>query len=104
VTFHINEVWQATDDPGYYVTDPADPDAPVLLSEYGGMRPGSEVRDAGPVAPLPYRLTVTAIYEFRDNGHGGWVAVICKGDNGGTYELSASSLVPLPGDNSSKED
>ena len=74
----------------FYVTNPADPDAPVVLDEYHGIRPGDQVTDEGPVAPLlTGPLTVAAIYEFRDNGRGGWVTAIL---NDGEYEVSADHL------------
>ena len=74
---------------GYYRTDPDDLAAPVELTEYQGIRPGDQVADAGPVAPLPGPLTVTAIYEFRDRGSGGWVTAIL---NAGKYEVNADQL------------
>jgi hypothetical protein len=76
-------------DPGFYVLDPADPEAPVLLDEWHGIRTGDTVRDAGPVAPLDGEFTVTAIYAFTGTGHGGWVSVIL---DGGALEISAEHL------------
>jgi hypothetical protein len=76
----------------YYTTDSADPDAPVLLEEYNGIKPEDEVTDHGPVAPLQGRLTVKAIYQFTYDGQGGWVTAILKGDDGSTYEVNADHL------------
>jgi hypothetical protein len=78
---------------GYYVTDPADPDAPVALEEYNGIKPGDRVRYENPEAPwlppLLGSLTVSAIYQFIDNGHGGWLTAIL---NDGEYEVDATNL------------
>ncbi len=75
---------------GYYETNPADPDAPVLLSEYKGIKPGDSVAYGNPgTPPIPGPLTVAAIYQFTDNGHGGWVAAVL---NDGVYEVNADHL------------
>ena len=81
----------------FYVSDPKDPDAPVLLSEYHGIRPGDRVT-ATSITPAAGPLVVDEIYEFRDNGHGGWVTAIL---NDGQWETSADNLrriSPAPGD------
>lgn len=79
----------------FYVTDPDDPSAPVLLAEYHGIKPGDEVTYHNPAAslpPLPGPLTVDEIYEFRDLGAGGWVVALL---NGGQYEVNAGHLSPV---------
>jgi hypothetical protein len=74
----------------YYVANPDDPDAPVLLHEYGGIRPGDRVTYENPAAPpLPGPLVVDEIWEFVDHGAGGWVAAIL---NKGEYEVNADHL------------
>ncbi len=73
----------------HYQTDPTDPDAPLLLDEYKGIKPGDKVTHHAPVAPLTGPLTVDAIYQFTDNGQGGWVTAVL---NDGEYEVNADHL------------
>jgi hypothetical protein len=83
-------------DPGFYVTDPSNPSAPVFLDEWHGIRVGDQVRDAGPVAPLEGEFTVSAIYWFKAVGgaSGSWVTVIL---DGGALEISAENLRRVDG-------
>jgi hypothetical protein len=76
----------------YYMTDTSDPDAPVLLEEYRGYRPGDRVVDESPHRPLPGPLTVDEIYCFRDCGTFGDVVTVIL--NGGQWEVSGDSLRP----------
>lgn len=76
----------------FYVTDPADPEAPRVLQEYTGpchgtIRPGDEVVYDNPSFPLPLPgpLTVT---ELIDLGGGPVQAIL----NNGTYEVTARNL------------
>ena len=74
--------------------DPADPDAPVLLGELDGIRPGDLVTDegTGPLPPLPGKLEVLALYRFTDNGGGGWEVAVLRGADGCTYEAGPGHL------------
>lgn len=82
---------------GYYVTDPADPDAPVLLEEYRGYRPGDRVAcDIAGILPLPGPLTVDEIYCFTDCGEYGDVVTVIL--SGGQWEVNGDSLRRLEGD------
>jgi hypothetical protein len=90
--------------PGYYETDPRDPDAPVELTEYEGRHglvtvgatveyDNPEMPGLGSPAPEGEPLTVSALYDFGDipaslDG-GRWVTAIL---NGGAYECLADNL------------
>jgi len=77
---------------GYYVTNSADPDAPVELNEYNGLKPGDRVRYENPAGkPLRGPLVLSALYQFGDKYQGAWVAAIL---NDGKYEVDAANLRP----------
>lgn len=71
----------------FYNTDPNDPDAPVLLDEWEGLRPGVAVRYEGTHA-LEGPFVVTEILHWDDLS----TTVIL---NDGEYECEARNLVPL---------
>ena len=84
----------------YYILDPDDPEAPVKLDEYSGLRPGMQViyiNNANPKLTLPGPLVLTALYRFPglemrhyENGDSHVQAVL----NDGEYEVNADNLVP----------
>lgn len=77
----------------FYRTDPNDPDAPVVLDEYRGLRPGSPVEYVNPasaIEPLPQPLVITQLVLFPSPDY---VSAIL---NDGEYEVNADNLVALP--------
>jgi hypothetical protein len=75
----------------FYITDAADPEAPVELTEYNGLRPGVEVVYDNPaLPPLPRPLVVTELIRFHpDTDDPGGVSAIL---NEGEYEVNADNL------------
>ena len=81
----------------YYEHPPDDPDAPVHLAEWEGLRPGSAVSYVGPM-PMPGPLVVTALHRFPE------VTMACTRDAGyvlailneGEYEVDAANLRAEP--------
>jgi hypothetical protein len=73
----------------FYETDPRDPDAPHLVDNYQGLRPGMAVRYAGPGAPLDGPLTITELVTF--DGDDGFTTAIL---NDGEFETDADNLAP----------
>lgn len=77
----------------FYVTDPADPEAPRLLAEFTGphgtIRPGDPVVYDNPSFPLPLP-EATTVTELIDLGDGPVQAIL----NNGRYEVSARNLRP----------
>ena len=81
---------------GYYHTDPTDPEAPVELTEYNGLRPGMRVIYTNPAFQQPdgtYKpagmdppLILTALYRMGDSGY--TEAIV----NGGEWEVNADNL------------
>jgi hypothetical protein len=76
----------------WYDTDPDDPEAPVRLTEYNGLRDGMAVRYRNPHSrvQLTGPLTVSAIYRFKDAD--GQVVMVQAILNEGEYEVSADNL------------
>jgi hypothetical protein len=79
----------------YYDTDPEDPEAPIELDEYKDIKPGAQVIYDNPQvqAPLPDRLTVSAIYRFPAtigtwNDYARTVVIL----NDGEYEVDADNV------------
>jgi hypothetical protein len=78
----------------FYSTDPDDPDAPVLLDEWNGLRPGASVVYENPAWQQPdgsYKtggmdgpLVVTELYAFGEH-----VTAIL---NDGEWECNAANL------------
>jgi len=79
----------------YYETDPNDPEAPIPLTEYRGLRPGMNVTYQNPHAPslgLPGPLIVDELIQWNTPGTPNVQAVL----NGGEYEVNADNLRPAP--------
>lgn len=50
----------------FYYTNRDDPDAPVVLDDYDGLRPGARVVHVGPL-PLPGVFTLIELVGFGDH-------------------------------------
>lgn len=70
----------------FYDADPDDPEAPVLLGEWSGLKPGDHVRLKPSCAPLPGPLVIAELWDFGE----GFVQAVL---NDGEYEVTASNLV-----------
>lgn len=78
----------------FYACDASDPDAPVLLGSYRGLRAGMAVEYVNPRAPsLPGSLIVTEIVRLAADH----VTAIL---NDGQWEVNADNLVRLEGEDS----
>jgi hypothetical protein len=89
----------------FWTTDPTDPEAPVVLAEYNGLRPGMHVRYQNPAWQQPdgsYRtggmdppLVISELVRFSEytEDGGGYVTAVI---NDGEWEVSADNLVPDP--------
>ena len=71
----------------FYATDAKDPQAPVVMDEFDGLRPGMSVRYVGP-RTLEGTFVVTEIIHWADHA----TTVIL---NDGKYEVDHSNLVPV---------
>lgn len=91
----------------FYLTDPHDPEAPVRLDEYHGLRPGDQVVYNNPEFQVPLSdgpVTLTALYRFPPIAKEGgrrwdltdvdddesYVSAVC---NDGEFEVNADNLV-----------
>jgi len=75
----------------YYETDPDDPDAPVVLDEYNGLRAGDRVRYTASI-PMPDEETI--IDEIIEFGDGDVMAVLLVGNKEplDIFEVDADNL------------
>ena len=85
----------------FYETDPDDPDAPVELDEYNGLRPGMRVLYQNPAWRMPDGtfktggmdppLVIDEILRFPTE-----IPLVQAVVNGGEWECNADNLVPEP--------
>src|SRR5262249_17455803 len=73
----------------FWQTDATDPEAPVVLSEWQGLRPGMAVVYVGPMPLTDDPLTITELVRLPE------VAVLAP-RNGGDWEVDAATLRPAP--------
>jgi len=73
-------------DSKYYVTNPDDPDAPIVLTEYDGIRPGDVVRYVGPVPLMAAPLIVSELIRWPQDD------LCCAILNDGEFEVNADNL------------
>jgi hypothetical protein len=84
----------------WYDTDPDDPEAPIRLTEYNGLKDGMRVRYENPHAghQLEGPLTVSALFSFEKRfapgkDEPGRVLMVQAILNDGEYECNADNLV-----------
>lgn len=78
---------------GYYETDAADPEAPVAVDEYRGIRVGDRVEYVGsiPLGVPGETFTLDALYVWR-KVPGNLVLLAAAILNDGEYEVDATNL------------
>lgn len=76
----------------FYATDPTNPDAPVVLAGYRGLRPGDRVTYTGSVPMTDEPVTVTELVRF---GQSDYVSAVLAD---GEWEVCADNLKRVPGD------
>lgn len=77
----------------FYVNDPTDPEAPVVLDDYRGLKPGDRVVYTGPVGLAGTFVVEQLIRIFPGTDNYGTVQAIL---NGGAYEVNADNLEVAP--------
>lgn len=75
----------------FYTTDPADPDAPVLIDEYNGLKPGMTVEYAYDLL-LPGPFVITELLRWDHPGVAHAVQAIL---DDGAFEVDADNLRPV---------
>ncbi|MBO0838920.1 MAG: hypothetical protein J2P28_25870 [Actinobacteria bacterium] len=77
-------------DSRFYETDPDDPEAPIVLTEYMGLKPGDRVTYIGHAPPwrANHRPVIAELVAWRGTYPHGTLAILDEGE----WEVDADNL------------